>query len=137
MNDVLATNLARFMAAQGHTQSSLAKRSGVAQRTIGNYLQPNAREVGSRGKPGSAKLTELAMIAAALQVATWQLLVPEIDPQHLPELRQPGDVGEAELLRLYRTMDKDTRPALLARAKSLQEIDAGGSDGPPSKQRAA
>lgn len=75
INEVLAANLAFYMAETGiHTQPALALRSGVSQRTISNYLNPTKRAAGTRGKPGSAKLTELDRIARALGVEVWQLL---------------------------------------------------------------
>ena len=61
INDVLADNLRHFMAksTELQTQAALAARSGVAQRTISNYLNPDRRSAGSSGKAASAKLTEI------------------------------------------------------------------------------
>lgn len=59
---------------QIRTQSQLAKLSGVAQRTISNYLSPGNRVKGAPGKPPSAKLSEVEQIARALDIETWDLL---------------------------------------------------------------
>lgn len=92
INEVLASNLAFYMAETGIvSQPALAARSGISQRTISNYLHPTRRAAGSRGKPGSAKLTELERIAKALGVEVWQLLRPG-SPQ---ELRAWGQLEEA------------------------------------------
>lgn len=75
INEVLADNLRYFMALRKLTsQSALAERSGVAQRTISNYLRPALRLEGSSGKAPSAKVSELEMVAKALDVEVWQLL---------------------------------------------------------------
>lgn len=75
INAVLAANLAHFMRACGiESQSDLAKRSGVAQRTISNYLNPDLREQGKSGKQPSAKLTEVEKIAQAMNIEAWDLL---------------------------------------------------------------
>jgi transcriptional regulator with XRE-family HTH domain len=77
INDVLAQNLAYFMAMGPlKTQQALATKSGIAQRTISNYLNPRKRAPGSSGKPPSAKLTELDKVAEALGVDVWLLLRP-------------------------------------------------------------
>ena len=74
INDVIADSLAFFMSEKKLTQSQLAEKSGVAQTTISLYLHPNRRLPGKTGKPPSAKVTELAQLAAALEIMSWQLL---------------------------------------------------------------
>ena len=75
INEVLAGNLAHFMKLRGiESQSDLARRSGVAQRTISNYLNPDLREQGISGKQPSAKLTEVDKIAKSMNVEAWDLL---------------------------------------------------------------
>lgn len=49
-------------------------RSG--QTTISLYLSPDRRKPGKDGKAGSAKLTEVEMLARALEVEPWELLRP-------------------------------------------------------------
>ena len=76
LNLVLAVNLASLMERKGLKQMALAKKCGVAQTTISNYLNPERRKLGKDGKPGSAKLTEVEMLATALNVEPWELLRP-------------------------------------------------------------
>lgn len=73
INQVVADNLAYWMSEAKMTQMALAEKSGVSQKTISNYLNPDQRAEGSKGKPPSPKLTELDMIARALSVSVWQL----------------------------------------------------------------
>lgn len=75
INEVLATNLAHFMKQRGiKSQPELAKLSGVSQRTISNYLNPDLREQGISGKQPSAKLTEVDKIAKSMNIEAWDLL---------------------------------------------------------------
>lgn len=77
INQVLAENLALFMRdGPLKTQAALAHKAALSQRTIGNYLSPQLRVAGSRGKAPSTKLAELERIADALQIEVWQLLRP-------------------------------------------------------------
>jgi len=76
LNQALAVNLAHYMHAKKLTQTALAKRCGVAQTTISLYLSPERRNPGKDGRPGSAKLTEVEMLAGALGVAPWELIRP-------------------------------------------------------------
>lgn len=81
INLVVAENIAQAMERRNiRTQAELAKRSGVAQRTISNYLNPANRVQGASGKQPSAKLSELEQIARALDVETWDLL-RDLSPQ--------------------------------------------------------
>ena len=74
INKVVADNLAYFMAQKGWNQSRLASESGVAQRTISNYLNPDNRDPTASGKEPSAKIGELQSLARALGVETWELV---------------------------------------------------------------
>lgn len=74
INRVLARNLSYWMGEAKLSQTALAAKAGVSQKTISNYLNPDQRVEGSKGKEPSAKLTELAQIADALGIGTWQLL---------------------------------------------------------------
>lgn len=74
INVILATNLAHQMQIKGLKQQGLAKLSGVAQRTISNYLNPHGREAGKTAKAPSAKLSEVELIANALGLEAWELL---------------------------------------------------------------
>lgn len=77
INAIVAANIQYWMDKRGFaTQGALAKKVGVVQRTIGNYLKPKLRKETAKGREPSAKLTELAKIAAALDVEVWHLLRP-------------------------------------------------------------
>lgn len=76
LNQALADNLAYHMERKGLKQMALARKCGVAQTTISNYLNPERRKPGKDGKAGSAKLTEVEMLATALGVEPWALLRP-------------------------------------------------------------
>lgn len=68
------------------------------------------------------RLSTIETLANRFGFEAWQLLVTGFDPQDPPRLassKLPSD--EEELLRLYRALDRDTQPALLNRAASLQE----------------
>ena len=59
INQVLADNLRHFMSMSPYsTQKALGEKSGIAQRTIGNYLTPALRLEGSKGKQPSANLAD-------------------------------------------------------------------------------
>lgn len=76
INEVLAANLVHFMREKGFNQSSLSRKTKVAQRTIGNYMKPGLREPSKTGKLPSAKLAEVESIAEGLGVEVWELLRP-------------------------------------------------------------
>jgi len=73
--EILAENLRRLLsmgAAHGlpSNQSELARRSGVSQKTISNWLDP------SRGV--APVLDKLDMIAGVYRLEAWQLLMPDL-----------------------------------------------------------
>jgi hypothetical protein len=93
VNVVLAENLRDLMAKSEkyRTQMALAKAAKVDQKTISNYLNPDARLDGTNGKIRSAKLSEVEMIARVLKVDVWQLLKPKVhksDKQEQPALSE-------------------------------------------------
>lgn len=73
---VLSQNLQRLLEARQTTQPELARRAKVDQKTVWRIVR-------MENEPSVDKLEKLA---AVLQVETWQLLVPNLDPQHLPDL---------------------------------------------------
>lgn len=73
--EILAKNLARLLAigaAHGlpSSQSALSRRSGVAQKTISNWLDP------TRGV--APVLDKLELVANVYRLEVWQLLVPDL-----------------------------------------------------------
>lgn len=83
INQVLAENLAHFMEERGLNQVALSRKSGVSQRSISNYLNPDARAAGKSGKAPSAKLSEVELIAASLDIEAWQLLRKMTDTERV------------------------------------------------------
>jgi transcriptional regulator with XRE-family HTH domain len=76
---VIAENLAHYMERAGVTQDALAQKSGVGQTTVGLYLHPERRLPSKSGKLPSPKVTELAQIAAALEIELWQIMRPVLN----------------------------------------------------------
>jgi transcriptional regulator with XRE-family HTH domain len=73
ISQVVAENLAYRMGKLGMTQGALAAKAGLSQKTISNYLNPEQRTEGSKGKQGSPKLWELERVAHALGAEVWEL----------------------------------------------------------------
>ncbi|HET8745695.1 MAG TPA: helix-turn-helix transcriptional regulator [Ramlibacter sp.] len=78
---VLAENLDRLIAARQarepqFTQPMLAKLAKVDQKTVWRIVH----------KQNEPSIDKLEKIANVLQVETWHLLVPDLDPAKLPEL---------------------------------------------------
>jgi transcriptional regulator with XRE-family HTH domain len=129
INRVLARNLAYWMSEAKLTQSALAEKAGVSQKTISNYLNPDQRVEGSKGKEPSAKLTELDKIANALAIGVWQLLRDQTDSErrmyraieeHYANLRNEvvtAATEDAENRRILENAKVNT-PAKVARKKS-------------------
>lgn len=67
---ILAQNLDLLMGIDGYTQTSLAKKSGVNQKTIGNMLNPETTKNGPT-------LSNISAVAKVFNLETWHLLVPE------------------------------------------------------------
>jgi len=63
-----ARNLEILMNYHRDTQTSLAEKSGVSQKTISNMLNP--------GDDTSPNLANVALIASAYKLQTWHLLLP-------------------------------------------------------------
>jgi transcriptional regulator with XRE-family HTH domain len=115
INEVLAGNLKRLMPARGFkSQQALAKASKLSQRTMSNYLNPQNRSSGVKGKEPSAKLTEVAQLATALRVDVWELLVDEAKLLTVPE-----SIAEALMLERFRRLEGD----LEAQQHLLDEAD--------------
>lgn len=76
INDVLAENLAAFMAERKLKQTGLAELSGIGQTTVSLYLSPERRMPSKSGKVPSANLGEVEALARALNVEVWELLRP-------------------------------------------------------------
>ena len=74
--EALAVNVEQRMRASGMSEAALARVSGLAPRTIGNFLRPGNR-VSKRGTSKSfpsGTIANLFKIAKALDVEAWELL---------------------------------------------------------------
>lgn len=109
------------MAARDVNQPTLAELSKVSQKTISNYINPQQRPPGANGKAPSAKLTEIDMIAEALDVETWELLRPLT-----PAQRKAYESIEEAFAALNPEIRKPPRPAL---ASDNPRPKANGSHG--------
>lgn len=106
VNKVFAANLKHFMQASDYkTQQALGAKCGIAQRTISNYLNPELRRVGSKGKAPSANLSQLQKIADALGIEVWQLLRPMSAAQRV--IYRKVEEAFVELL----SMESDAQPS--------------------------
>ena len=105
INETLAENLRHFMKERNLVQKTLAAKSGVAQTTISNYLNPGRRPVGASGKAPSAKLSEVEMMAIALDIEPWQLL-----RSFSNEERIAYEAIETAYRALHPTIRTDTQP---------------------------
>lgn len=74
ISHVVAANLKYWMDQAELTQTTLATKAGVSQKTVSNYLNPAQRVESGSGKAPSPKLEELDKIAKALAVPLWQLV---------------------------------------------------------------
>lgn len=74
ISQVVAANLAYWMEQAEMTQTALAAKAGVSQKTISNYLNPDQRVESATGKVPSPKLEELDKIARVLAIPVWQLV---------------------------------------------------------------
>lgn len=113
ISTVFRENLAALLAAHGLNPTRAKKAWKTPQRTLSAYLT---------GERTDVRIAKLAELAEAVDLEPWQLLVEGLDPSAPPAIA-PMSADEAELLRLYRALDEDTRPALLARAKRLATVD--------------
>lgn len=82
INTIVAEALAFYMAGR-FNNIQLAQRSRVAEGTIRNLLSPDKRQAGKSGKEPSGKLTELAMLADALNVPMAELVTDMPDSERL------------------------------------------------------
>lgn len=73
---VLAQNLGRLMDSRQKTQPAIAKQAKIDQKTIW-------RIVHMTNEPA---LDKLEKIAGVFDLEAWQLLIPNLDPERLPEL---------------------------------------------------
>lgn len=80
LKEILANNLAKLMdlSADVKSQNALARRSKVAQTTIGNYLNPASYK-------GYPQLGKVEMLAKAFGLEAWNLLHPTMGDKEFTE----------------------------------------------------
>lgn len=76
ISESVAVNLRHFITQAKLTEKGLAALSGVAQTTIGLYLNPERRKDTTKGVPPSPTLEKLQMLADSLGIEAWELIRP-------------------------------------------------------------
>lgn len=73
LREILARNLQTLMSksADMRSQTALAKRAAIAQKTVSNYLSPASYV-------GAPSLDKVEALARAFGIETWQLLHPTL-----------------------------------------------------------
>lgn len=87
-------------------QSALARKSLVAQTSIGYMLKPESRAPTKKGR-SSPTLANIENVATALGLQVWQLLYP--DPEAMPR-----NEHEAALYRKFAALMKEMQAAASA-----------------------
>lgn len=95
---VLSDNIKNLM--QHHdvlnSQSEIARRCGLPQRTVGRILNGETQ----------ANLSSIVGIATAFGIEPWQILVPGLDPSDLPRLRSVPDEQAAAIQKLTKAISE-------------------------------
>jgi hypothetical protein len=125
ITDTFRENLRALLKQRGLNPTSASGAWKIPQRTIASYIGKERESVG---------IETVERFAEGIGLEPWQLLVRGFDPWKPPVLL-PTEGEEAELIRLYRALDDDTKPALLSRARGLYLVDHPGED-LPGKQSA-
>ncbi|MFA7656522.1 helix-turn-helix domain-containing protein [Acidithiobacillus thiooxidans] len=102
---VFAQNLASLMASRNMSQSALAQKSGVSQRTISNMLNP---DYDPRYSP---TLNNIEKVADALGISPWQLLIEAVPT----EVIASRDIEK--LVHIFSTVSEEGRDAILSVGK--------------------
>lgn len=100
LRDLVGANIARLMQSRPKLSSNtkLSERSGVGLGTVSRIINGET----------AATLDTLARLAAAFDLAPWQLLVPNLDATN-PQILQSISSKEADLYkRLRETIAKET-----------------------------
>jgi len=130
INELVADNLRTLMERAEMSQVALAKKSGVAQTTIGLYMSPDNRKPSASGKPASGKLTEVAMLADGLGVEAWELLLPKGAAVQGGKLMQGWPLSP-ELLAALQNASPEMRSTIEAAARGLLRLPPGGAQETP------
>ena len=93
---------------RGYTQVELAKKMGLTQASVSNWITGDSR------KPSAPSLLKLA---AALDANPHWIITGEGDPLQMQVI---GKKAEEELLRAFREMDPQAQAALIAAAHAMK-----------------
>lgn len=106
---VLARNLKRFMddGPEAISQNALAKKSRVAQTSIGYMLNPETRQPTKSGKLSSPTVAKIERVARALGKEAWQLLHPNPDEAPLNAQERARYQEFQASMRRLRELDTD------------------------------
>lgn len=116
--DILARNLRLLLDRTGYSNKELARRSGVADGTIGGILR-------RAHMPG---IDKVARIAKTFGLSTYHLLMPDFDP----DLLRAGKFDY--LYKAYRETTDDGRRVLEANADYITRGSKGGSNDPNNRE---
>ena len=129
MNQVLGENLKALMEARGLSANVLGPRAGLAPNTVGNYLKAAERDTDTMpttGKERSAKLAEVEMLAAALDVSPLALLTDRAELE-----RQAAAISAL----VMKAMGADAPPAAAPPTPAAGAPEALPAPKPPPRRR--
>jgi transcriptional regulator with XRE-family HTH domain len=126
LNQALARALDKLMRDRGISNNELGKRAKIAPNTIANYRRIEPAFT-SKGKPQSAKLTEIEMIAAALDVNPLSFFSAAEDaPAKAQQTSLELKPHELDLIVAFRGIPDEEQHELLhdvmARAESIGQV---------------
>lgn len=105
----LAENLHALMRRHELTQTALAKRAGVSQRTVSNLLDPEKH---------SPTLESVDAVAAAFGLEGWHLIMPSL----MDDLN--GETSIAAMVKAYNESSPDGKRHILRVAEREAEYKA-------------
>ncbi len=99
-HEIISANVGKLMKHKQMSQSELAKKTGVSQRTISNALNP--------GSVGSVTMDTVEKIAFYFGIEVYHLLIPNLSVDDLVDIRiegfivkytQASEHGRKEIIR--------------------------------------
>jgi transposase len=108
--------LARILVREGHTQKDIARRLGVTDRTIRNYLNRSQKE-----RPRKQRISKLESCYAIIDDALEENPYTNLAVLH-ERLQQSGYTGGMTILRDYA---RSTRNLLITRAVTRFKTEPG------------
>ena len=124
---LVATNVRALVEKKGLTQEQLKQRGAKSAGTAHRAMSLN-----DKGKGQNARLITIANVAKALDVPAWQLLIPGLDPDHLPRLVTEADYQQ----EVRRRLKKAITDAAEREGEQRNEGEVRRSDGSAGSLRA-